>query len=592
MNYKLSAVVPVHGLSRNLSSVKRIIEATPPNIQLIIVHDNTDEEDIALLSFINRSQNIILLSVNAGSPGAARNIGKNLATGSWLTFWDADDLPYPNNVLESISDADTQLHKMIVGRFRKQNGNIYRSSKIFNLSKPHSNIDTLKYELGLWRCIFKTSFAKLIDFEDLRIGEDQLYLMDLLPEDLTHFHFSNLIIYDYLDSSSGSITNSNLQKSLFNNLKSTLSKRQNLNALQKTFKITARLRITVSELIRFPTKSLILQFLLLAVRHPRSTIQFVLSKIFRERNNVPQVLIPLMGGLGNQLFQVSAGLFYTDGEVRVLSGIANPVLNSEGRPEIDDIILPNRISIEDFQIQNMFTQKLINLSIRVSTKERTIVHRLLEISIAILFSMTSRELIRVKVSSGLGYTDFKHFSKGKTLLVGYFQSHIYASSLRRELDLTESFVKKPSQYFDSANHYFSIEKWRLIHVRLGDYLQNEDFGILSPNYLLTQINLQENRLHLTSKVFSNDHDKLRQLSSKLHGYVYVEKDAMSSTEILALCSTAKQFVISNSTFSWWAAYISGKTGPDVIYPSPWFKNLVTPEKLNPTTWAASAASYL
>jgi len=58
---------------------------------------------------------------------------------------------------------------------------------------------------------------------------------------------------------------------------------------------------------------------------------------------------------------------------------------------------------------------------------------------------------------------------------------------------------------------------------------------------------------------------------------------LTPAETLVLMSKGKAFVISNSSFSWWAAYVASENSP-VIAPSKWFRSLPDPEDLIPSNW--------
>jgi hypothetical protein len=134
--------------------------------------------------------------------------------------------------------------------------------------------------------------------------------------------------------------------------------------------------------------------------------------------------------------------------------------------------------------------------------------------------------------------------------------------------------------------------WRLVHVRLGDYLSNGDFGLLSPSYFVKQIEKQNGNIGMPTLVFTNDKNKLKEMNLGLSKQASQLDENLSSAEILTLCSYASNFVISNSTFSWWAAYLSGRVGVDVIAPEPWFRNTNSPVELVPPHWVRSRAHYL
>jgi hypothetical protein len=49
-----------------------------------------------------------------------------------------------------------------------------------------------------------------------------------------------------------------------------------------------------------------------------------------------------------------------------------------------------------------------------------------------------------------------------------------------------------------------------------------------------------------------------------------------------------KFVTSNSSFSWWAAYLSSPKPSLVIYPTPWFTGINEPQNLIPESWIGIA----
>ena len=53
---------------------------------------------------------------------------------------------------------------------------------------------------------------------------------------------------------------------------------------------------------------------------------------------------------------------------------------------------------------------------------------------------------------------------------------------------------------------------------------------------------------------------------------------------LYLMQTCKYFIIPNSSFAWWAAYLSNYTDKIVIAPKNWFNNDIDTSDLIPNSW--------
>ena len=178
------------------------------------------------------------------------------------------------------------------------------------------------------------------------------------------------------------------------------------------------------------------------------------------------------------------------------------------------------------------------------------------------------------------------------LLIGYFQSWKYAETLISSCNLHRLELKTATKNYSDALTLIPRAYWRLVHVRLGDYLSNGDFGLLSPAYFMKQIETQNSAKDMPSLVFTNDKNRLKDMNPDLSKLVSDLDEHLSSAELIVLCSYASNFVISNSTFSWWAAYISGRGGIDVIAPEPWFRYTNSPVELIPPHWVRSMSNYL
>ena len=98
-----------------------------------------------------------------------------------------------------------------------------------------------------------------------------------------------------------------------------------------------------------------------------------------------------------------------------------------------------------------------------------------------------------------------------------------------------------------------------IHIRRCDYVQlNRTIGGDYYN------NAMEILGSTNTMVFSDDPEWAQRLNL---GQVY---PSVGIIEDMLTMSTAERFIIANSTYSWWAAYLSGKS--DVIYPKELLNN--------------------
>jgi hypothetical protein len=87
-------------------------------------------------------------------------------------------------------------------------------------------------------------------------------------------------------------------------------------------------------------------------------------------------------------------------------------------------------------------------------------------------------------------------------------------------------------------------------------------------------------------LFSDDLELAKERASQagIERIFTPDVQALSPAEILTLMRFGSGYVISNSTFGWWAAKLSNTSNIEVVVPDPWFRKLEQPENLIPNDW--------
>lgn len=163
------------------------------------------------------------------------------------------------------------------------------------------------------------------------------------------------------------------------------------------------------------------------------------------------------------------------------------------------------------------------------------------------------------------YKPFHFDGKDDVIIDGYFQSYLYINdNLIRKLYLMpdEIATSLKQKYADWINEPFVC-----IHVRRGDYLNlPHRFSICSNRFY-----------HQAMKQFSKDtrfaviSDDMSWCKRHIRGNnVFYADNHPSLLEDFYLQTLATDNIISNSSFSWWGAFLNAHQTKRVFYPTPWF----------------------
>jgi hypothetical protein len=303
--------------------------------------------------------------------------------------------------------------------------------------------------------------------------------------------------------------------------------------------------------------------------------------------NSNTVHVSIAGGFGNQLFQVSAALKLTSSSVIVHDFQNNARRSENGKLEIQGFNLPKRVEFApDYQISRI-GKKYMNLLYVYGTdsqkKTRSILSKIAVRLARLYFSRILGTKVEVMVASDLG--DFTYrIPHAEILVIGYFQSWEWSHPLsewaaNRKFLPTRMDVDLPIQRLKEDNFVVCL------HIRRGDYLVDSRIGTLNCNYFKRALD----KLLLINPgaeiwLFSDDILDIKDwISQSYLSQVRVVPSGPTDLTFEAM-RHANAYIISNSTFSWWAARTSYLDDALVIAPSPWFKELKSPKGIIPKFW--------
>ena len=156
-------------------------------------------------------------------------------------------------------------------------------------------------------------------------------------------------------------------------------------------------------------------------------------------------------------------------------------------------------------------------------------------------------------------------------LHGHFESYKYFENVEEEIrsDFTfKSNILEESQKFHSKNN---IQDAICINARRGDFIKFQNYHApCTESYYYECIDfLGKDRQYL---ITSDDISWCKKIFNG-NNFIFVEETPENIRKgyfdmcVSSLCS---DFIISNSTFSWWIAWLSANKNKKVCVPTPWF----------------------
>lgn len=266
------------------------------------------------------------------------------------------------------------------------------------------------------------------------------------------------------------------------------------------------------------------------------------------------IVVKLMGGLGNQMFQYAAG--------KALS------IKHDVPLFIDESFL-----LED--PRGAYTKRRLELGQLEVTIKRGDVKLLQEFKKRTLFQKFFRLQNPNVFNEGGSYNPL-FFSAGKTVyLNGYWQSELYFQSIREVLqkEFTPRYNFSPAnkQYLDKVERCVSVA----VHVRRGDYVRLKSaanfHGVTDMAYYRKAINYFENN-HAGCRffIFSDDLPWCRENFARFKNIIFVDTDQEFSSTDLFIMKKCRHNIICNSSYSWWSAWLNENPDKVVIAPKNWF----------------------
>jgi hypothetical protein len=250
------------------------------------------------------------------------------------------------------------------------------------------------------------------------------------------------------------------------------------------------------------------------------------------------ITIRLKGGLGNQMFQYAAG--------RALA------LENRTGLRLD-------VSYFDFKLPGI-TKRAYGLDV-FNVKAEIVKTSFFRFILEKIFSKKKEE----------------YFQSPK-----YFQEH--EDTLRQDFTLKEPLSDTSKILQEEIKNGNSVG----VHVRRGDYATNSFNLLMSADYYSKGIEYISQKTNIEKiYVFSDDISWCKENLNFIYPTVFVENvySGRHGEGHMMLMMECKNFIIANSSFSWWAAWLGTNPQKIIVAPKQWFKNdIMSTADLIPEGW--------
>ena len=261
----------------------------------------------------------------------------------------------------------------------------------------------------------------------------------------------------------------------------------------------------------------------------------------------------LMGGLGNQLFQIFTTIAY-------------------GMKYNREVFFPYSETLEFGISRDTYWNSFLSSLKHMTTDNPNSTYSNDQLSIFTRYN-----------ENGHHYTEIPNLQNKRISLFGYFQSPLYFEKETQDIFALMNLSESKQKIRDEYPEYFTPGSTLIsMHFRLGDYKTKQNHHPIMP---CSYYDKSLNHILLNCKIygpvnvlyFCEEEDNhiilpvIAKLSGTYSGFNFIKvDDTIEDWKQLLLMSNCHHNIIANSSFSWWGAYFNNNSDKIVCYPSLWF----------------------
>ena len=279
------------------------------------------------------------------------------------------------------------------------------------------------------------------------------------------------------------------------------------------------------------------------------------------------IVIKLMGGLGNQMFQYAFAKHLALKNKTDLKLDLHFLLDRSPR---EDFVFRD-FDLDIFNIQSMDLVNDYELDLFNERLYKSWIKRIIK-------KIVKREICHLSETNF--YYDKSYFLRSKYIYVeGYFQTEKYFKKIEKILREEFTFKHSLSKFEVELKNKIVASNSVCINFRRTDFVDlkssKDTHGFVGMEYYFQAIEIVVSKIENPHfYVFSDDIEWCENNFKIDFPVTFVSHDYKGNkfSSYLQLMTKCKHFIIPNSTFAWWAAWLSKGTDKIVIAPKRWFKN--------------------
>ncbi len=273
-------------------------------------------------------------------------------------------------------------------------------------------------------------------------------------------------------------------------------------------------------------------------------------------------------GLGNQMFQYATA--YAIAKKNKTSVICDVRSLEENYLNPPDNYIKREYSLDIFNIYpnklNLFDM-IITLQLSKKYTRRFFLSKILNIFSPFTLIEMSRK------------TDNRLLTSKKKILYldGYWQSQNYFKEFRDDIIKIFNFNELIHKQMNiDLLKKVNFKNDVCLNVRRTDHLNLKEFNVITEKYYDNSINFYlKNNTNTKFFVFSDDIEWCKKKFFDKDKFTIIDHNysGVKFKNYLYLMSNFKNFIIPNSTFAWWGAWLSKQNNKNVLVPRRWSGNL-------------------